>query len=336
MRVFFMDFSKYLLFILFLSCNSALDNKTAIVNSGETQGTSYNIKYIGPHGIDYKDQIDSLLQEVDNSLSTYKNQSLISRINYNQQKKTDSLFRTVFRSAKEIFNQTDGLFDCSVAPLVNAWGFGFSQKEQMDSSRVNEILEIVGFDKVYLQNDMILKPKRMLLDFNSIAQGFTVDLISKMLEQKKIKNYLVEVGGEIKSRGKNIQNKVWTVGVDKPIEQINYDDRFQFVIKLDNKSLATSGNYRKYIIEDGIKYSHVINPITGFPAKNNLLSVTVIHNDCMIADAYATAFMVMGLEKSKNFLKDNKDLEAYFVFSADGEALNTHVTENFEKSIVKY
>jgi len=264
-----MDFSKYLLFILFLSCNSALDNKTAIVNSGETQGTSYNIKYISPHGIDYKDQIDSLLQEVDNSLSTYKNQSLISRINYNQQKKTDSLFRTVFRSAKKIFNQTGGLFDCSVAPLVNAWGFGFSQKEQMDSSRVNEILEIVGFDKVYLQNDMILKPKRMLLDFNSIAQGFTVDLISKMLEQKKIKNYLVEVGGEIKSRGKNIQNQVWTVGVDKPIEQINYDDRFQFVIKLDNKSLATSGNYRKYIIEDGIKYSHVINPKTGFPAKNN-------------------------------------------------------------------
>ena len=332
-----MHFSKYLLFIfLFISCNSALDNKTAIVNSGETQGTSYNIKYIGPHGIDYKDQIDSLLQEVDNSLSTYKNQSLISRINYNQQKKTDSLFRTVFRSAKEIFNQTGGLFDCSVAPLVNAWGFGFSQKEQMDSSRVNEILEIVGFDKVYLQNDMIIKPKRMLLDFNSIAQGFTVDLISQMLEQKKIKNYLVEVGGEIKSRGKNIQNKVWTVGVDKPIEQINYDDRFQFVIKLDNKSLATSGNYRKYIIEDGIKYSHVINPITGFPAKNNLLSVTVIHNDCMIADAYATAFMVMGLEKSKNFLKDNKDLEAYLVFSADGEALNTYVTENFEKSIVKY
>tara|TARA_B100001287_G_scaffold275413_1_gene282954 strand:- start:977 stop:1972 length:996 start_codon:yes stop_codon:yes gene_type:complete len=331
-----MDFSKYLLFILFLSCNSAFDNKTAIFNSGETQGTSYNIKYIGPHGIDYKDQIDSLLQEVDNSLSTYKNQSLISRINYNQQKKTDSLFRTVFRSAKEIFNQTGGLFDCSVAPLVNAWGFGFSQKEQMDSSRVNEILEIVGFDKVYLQNDMILKPKRMLLDFNSIAQGFTVDLISKMLEQKKIKNYLVEVGGEIKSRGKNIQNKVWTVGVDKPIEQINYDDRFQFVIELDNKSLATSGNYRKYIIEDGIKYSHVINPITGFPAKNNLLSVTVIHNDCMIADAYATAFMVMGLEKSKKFLKDNKDLEAYLVFSADGEALNTYVTENFEKSIVKY
>ncbi len=222
------------------------------------------------------------------------------------------------------------------SPAVNAWGFGFSQKEQMDSSRVNEILEIVGFDKVYLQNDMILKPKRMLLDFNSIAQGFTVDLISQMLEQKKIKNYLVEVGGEIKSRGKNIQNKVWTVGVDKPIEQINYDDRFQFVIKLDNKSLATSGNYRKYIIEDGIKYSHVINPITGFPAKNNLLSVTVIHNECMIADAYATAFMVMGLEKSKNFLKDNKDLEAYLVFSADGEALNTYVTENFEKSIVKY
>ena len=331
-----MDFSKYLLFILFLSCNSDLDNKTAIVNSGETQGTSYNIKYIGPHGIDYKDQIDSLLQEVDNSLSTYKNQSLISRINYNQQKKTDSLFRTVFRSAKEIFNQTGGLFDCSVAPLVNAWGFGFSQKEPMDSSRVNEILEIVGFDKVYLQNDMILKPKRMLLDFNSIAQGFTVDLISQMLEQKKIKNYLVEVGGEIKSRGKNIQNKVWTVGVDKPIEQINYDDRFQFVVELDNKSLATSGNYRKYIIEDGIKYSHVINPITGFPAKNNLLSVTVIHNDCMIADAYATAFMVMGLEKSKNFLKDNKDLEAYLVFSADGKALNTYVTENFEKSIVKF
>ena len=271
---------------------------------------------------------------VDNSLSTYSKNSLLSNINYNKEFIVDTLIKEVFLKSKEIYFETNGLFDCSVAPLVNAWGFGFSQKEKMDSIKVSQLLNIIGFDKVNLKNDSIIKPNKMLLDFNSIAQGYTVDLVAKMLESKGVNNYLVEIGGEIRSKGKNPSNKLWTIGVDKPIEEIDSQDRFQFILELANKSLATSGNYRKFFIDDGIKYSHIINPKTGFPAKNRLLSVTVIHDNCMHADAYATAFMVMGLKKSKDFISKKQDLEAYFVYSnMDGE-LESFITDNFEKRIV--
>ena len=271
---------------------------------------------------------------VDNSLSTYSKNSLLSNINYNKEFIVDTLIKEVFLKSKEIYFETNGLFDCSVAPLVNAWGFGFSKKEKMDSIKVSQLLNIIGFDKVNLKNDSIIKPNKMLLDFNSIAQGYTVDLVAKMLESKGVNNYLVEIGGEIRSKGKNPSNKLWTIGVDKPIEEIDSQDRFQFILELANKSLATSGNYRKFFIDDGIKYSHIINPKTGFPAKNRLLSVTVIHDNCMHADAYATAFMVMGLKKSKDFISKKQDLEAYFVYSnMDGE-LESFITDNFEKRIV--
>ena len=207
----------------------------------------------------------------------------------------------------------------------------FPKKEKMDSIKVSQLLNIIGFDKVNLKNDSIIKPNKMLLDFNSIAQGYTVDLVAKILESKGVNNYLVEIGGEIRSKGKNPSNKLWTIGVDKPIEEIDSKDRFQFILELANKSLATSGNYRKFFIDEGIKYSHIINPKTGFPAKNRLLSVTVIHDNCMDADAYATAFMAMGLKKSKDFISKKQDLEAYFVYSNMEGELESFITDNFEK-----
>ena len=320
-------------FILFISCNEINDEKL-VTNSGETQGTFYYIKYINQSGDDLHSDIDSLLLLVDNSLSTYSKNSLLSNINYNKEFIVDSLIKEVFLKSKEIYLETNGFFDCSVAPLVNAWGFGFSQKEKMDSIKVSQLLNIIGFDKVNLKNDSIIKPNKMLLDFNSIAQGYTVDLVAKMLESKGINNYLVEIGGELRSKGKNPSNKLWTIGVDKPNEKIDPKDRFQFILELNNKSLATSGNYRKFFIDDGIKYSHIINPKTGFPAKNRLLSVTVIHDNCMDADAYATAFMVMGLKKSKDFISKKQDLEAYFVYSNMEGELESFITDNFEKRIV--
>jgi thiamine biosynthesis lipoprotein len=328
-------FSFFLYFFLFfISCNSDLNNDRLVINSGETQGTFYHIKYLNNQGLDLHAEIDSILLLVDNSLSTYNKESLISNINLNKKNTTDSLFRTVFRKAKEIHQNTLGYFDCSVAPIVNAWGFGFSKKEKMDSSKVTSLLKNVGFEKITLLNDTILKPKKMLIDFNSIAQGYTVDLIAEFFNQKEIKDYLIEIGGEIRSKGKNANNKIWTVGVDKPNEQINSNDRFEFILKLEDKSLATSGNYRKFYIENGVKYSHVINPLTGFPAKNRLSSVTVIHDDCMTADAYATAFMVMGLEKSQNFLSNKNDLEVYFVYRNNSGKFESFVTENFKKRVI--
>jgi thiamine biosynthesis lipoprotein len=244
------------------------------------------------------------------------------------------MLRTVFRTANEVYENTNGAFDCSITPLVNAWGFGFANKEKMDTARVIELLNLVDFKKIKLSNDTILMNKNMMLDFNSLAQGYTVDLIAHMFDSIGLDNYLIEVGGEIKSKGKNPDNNFWTIGVDRPNEIINPKDRFQFILNLFNNSLATSGNYRKFYQENGVKYSHVINPKTGFPSFNKLLSVTVIHESCMKADAYATAFMVMGLKKSKLYLDNNTDLEAYIVYRDTNGELKTFISENLQKRIL--
>ena len=174
----------------------------------------------------------------------------------------------------------------------------------------------------------------MRLDFNSLAQGFTVDLIANYLDSRKINNYLIEVGGEILAKGKKDDGNIWRVGVDKPLKDIDVNERFQFILDLENKALATSGNYRKFYEKDGFKFSHIINPFTGLPAQNNLLSVTVIHDDCILADAYATAFMVMGVEKTKQFVLKNTDIEIYLVYAAENGEWNTYISPLMRKRIV--
>lgn len=331
---FFKVWSFIILIFLLISCESEKSNSILVSDSGQTQGTYYHIKYMIEDGESLKKNIDSLLIVIDNSLSTYNPNSLISRINNGEIIATDSMLRTVFRAANEVYENTNGAFDCSITPLVNAWGFGFSNKEKMDTARVIELLNLVDFKKIKLSNDTILMNENMMLDFNSLAQGYTVDLIAQMFDGIGLDNYLIEVGGEIKSKGKNPDNNFWTIGVDRPNEIINPKDRFQFILNLFNTSLATSGNYRKFYQENGVKYSHVINPKTGFPSLNKLLSVTVIHESCMKADAYATAFMVMGLKKSKLYLDNNTDLKAYIVYrDTDGE-LNTFISEDLQKRIL--
>ena len=326
---------SFVIFIfLLISCESEKSNSILVSDSGQTQGTYYHIKYMIEDGESLKKDIDSLLIVIDNSLSTYNPNSLISGINNGEIIATDSMLRTVFRAANEVYENTNGAFDCSITPLVNAWGFGFSNKEKMDTARVIELLNLVDFKKIKLSNDTILMNKNMMLDFNSLAQGYTVDLIAHMFDSIGLDNYLIEVGGEIKSKGKNPDNNFWTIGVDRPNEIINPKDRFQFILNLFNNSLATSGNYRKFYQENGVKYSHVINPKTGFPSFNKLLSVTVIHESCMKADAYATAFMVMGLKKSKLYLDNNTDLEAYIVYRDTNGELKTFISENLQKRIL--
>ena len=326
---------SFVIFIfLLISCESEKSNSILVSDSGQTQGTYYHIKYMIEDGESLKKNIDSLLIVIDNSLSTYNPNSLISRINNGEIIATDLMLRTVFRTANEVYENTNGAFDCSITPLVNAWGFGFSNKEKMDTARVIELLNLVDFKKIKLSNDTILMNKNMMLDFNSLAQGYTVDLIAHMFDSIGLDNYLIEVGGEIKSKGKNPDNNFWTIGVDRPNEIINPKDRFQFILNLFNNSLATSGNYRKFYQENGVKYSHVINPKTGFPSFNKLLSVTVIHESCMKADAYATAFMVMGLKKSKLYLDNNTDLEAYIVYRDTNGELKTFISEGLQKRIL--
>ena len=325
----------FLLFLLFFfSCQTEKTNDILVTNTGKTQGTFYHIKYIIEDAENLENEIDSLLSNIDNSLSTYNTNSLISKINRGEVIITDSLFRTVFRAAEKVYANTHGAFDCSITPLVNAWGFGFSNKEKMDSLKVENLLEFVNFSKIRISNDSVFIPSRMMLDFNSIAQGFTVDLIAQMFDLRGLKNYLIEVGGEIRSKGKNADNNFWTVGIDRPSEFIDSKDRFQFILELEDMSLATSGNYRKFYRENGVKYSHVIDPSTGFPARNELMSVTVLHKDCMFADAYATAFMVMGLNKSKNYLIDNPEIQAYIVYRDIKGELRTFISEDLKERII--
>ena len=204
---------------------------------------------------------------------------------------------------------------------MNAWGFGPTKRSVIDSMTIDSLLSFTGYKLVSLENNKLIKKDlRVKLDFNAIAQGYTVDLLASFLESREINNYLVELGGEVKAKGKK-NNEYWTVGIDKPNESYTEGRPLQAIVKLRDKALATSGNYRKYIEENGRKYGHIINPITGYPAKNNLLSATVIAPDCMTADAYATAFMVMGVNRAKEFLSKNRNLnlEVFFIYDEAGK-----------------
>jgi thiamine biosynthesis lipoprotein len=331
-----MKYIFYLFTVFFLSCSSS-ENTILVINSGEAQGSYYHIKYMSENGEDFHFQVDSILLEVDSSLSIYKDYSLISKLNNRETVTTDAFFLEVFLAAKNVYKQTDRNFDCSVKPLVKAWGFykdKFEDSIVIDSANFRKILRYVGFDKITLIDDTLVIPDGMSLDFNSIAQGFTVDVIARFLENKNINNYLIEVGGELLAKGKNADGNIWRVGVDKPSENIDEQDRFQFILDLENKALATSGNYRKFYVENGVKYAHTINPFTGFPAQNRLLSVTVIHDNCMLADAYATAFMVMGVKKSKQFVNHHSEIEAYLVYTDKDGSWKTFVSPNMQSRII--
>ncbi len=326
----------YLFAIFFFSCSSS-DNTILVTNSGEAQGSYYHIKYMSMLGEDFHSQVDSILLEVDSSLSIYKDYSVISKLNNREIVTADTLFSEVFLAARKVYTQTEENFDCSVKPLVNAWGFykdKFGDSIVIDSAKFRKILPYVGFDKISLIADTLVMPKGMSLDFNSIAQGFTVDVIARFFENKNIKNYLIEVGGELLAKGKNADGNIWRVGVEKPSEDIDLNERFQFILDLENKALATSGNYRKFYELDGIKYAHTINPFTGFPSQNRLLSVTVINDECMLADAYATAFMVMGVKKTKQFVASNPEIEIYLVYTGNDGDWKTFVSPNMQNRII--
>jgi thiamine biosynthesis lipoprotein len=306
--------------------------------AGFTQGTSYHITYESKRGENLQEEIDTLLAGFDKIFSIYLPGSVISRINRNDSDVIiDEHFIKVFNKAYDIYEATEGVFDITVAPLVNAWGFGFTQTANIDSSLIDSLLNYVGMGKVVLEDKRIRKRyKETMLDCNAIAQGYSVDYISDYLERKGIRNYLVEIGGEINARGVNEEGNVWRIGIDKPIENNFIPGTYlQAIIQLYNCSLATSGNYRKFYEKDGVKYAHSIDPKTGYPVLSSLLSATVLAEDCMTADAYATAFMVMGLERAKNFLMKHRELEAYLIYSDDQGNYQVFVTDGLKKNIME-
>ncbi|MCG8412331.1 MAG: FAD:protein FMN transferase [Bacteroidales bacterium] len=324
-----------LLGCVLISCNKISSNYVNF--RGFVQGTTYNITYSSVDSIVYKDQIEALLAVFDTSLSTYNKQSLITKINNNKSKKTDEYFNEVFEKSKEVYTKTNGAFDITVAPLVNYWGFGFENKDEIADTSIVSILNYVGLDKVKLSNSIIEKADpRVTIDANAIAQGYSVDIVAKFLDTKGVSNYLIEIGGELKTKGVNKKGKVWRIGIDRPFDNNNIPGQnLQAIIKLQDKSLATSGNYRKFYERDGIKYSHTINPKTGYPVNHTLLSVTVIADDCMTADAYATAFMVLGLEKSLQLIKKLDNIEAYFIYSDKNGKYQVKSTPEIKKLITE-
>lgn len=267
-------------------------------------------------------------------MSTYQANSDISKINRNESVEVNAHFKTVFDTSKDIFNKTNGVFDPTIGGVVNAWDFGPEGKiKNLDSLKIDSLMTGVGFNKVKLINNIIIKQNRnTFLDFNAIAKGYAVDVISDFLESQNIDNYFVFIGGELRVKGRNIEkNKPWRVGIQNPDFEGN--ESYDKEISLKNQAMATSGTYRKFKIdENGNRYAHIINTKTGYPSKTNILSVSVIAENCMTADGYATAFQAMGIENVKTFLTAHKNLKVFLIFENENRELETLSLNDFPKN----
>jgi thiamine biosynthesis lipoprotein len=305
--------------------------------SGFTQGGTYhtvfeNKRKTRPEKV--SQDVKKILNDIDMSLSVYNDSSVISRLNRNEKIAPDYYFKEVFMKSKEISQITGGAFDITVGPLVRAWGFGPDNHKYFDRSKLDSLMRLVGFSKVNLVDGNLVKSDPgITLDVNAIAQGFTVDVICRYFDKIGIKSYLVEVGGEVRVKGRK-GTEMWKIGIDKPVDSNNVSgNNLQAIVKLEDEALATSGNYRKFYIEDGVKYSHIIDPKTGYPARNKLLSASIFAHDCATADGIATACMVMGLEKSIDFISSDHDYEAFLVYSDDHGNLLTWISEKLKNNL---
>ncbi|WP_315061191.1 FAD:protein FMN transferase [Capnocytophaga leadbetteri] len=334
---------KYLVFILtmvMVACQPSVNEKVYLIE-GEAQGSTYHIKYIAERDENLKPAIDSILEVIDRSMSTYRPDSAISKINQGDTTVVvDEHFRKVFEASQQIWQESEGLFDPTVGVLVNAWGFGKQKISEADlptDKKIDSLRKYVGFDKVALTEKNLIKKRytEILFDFNAIAQGYTSDVVANYLSARGIKNYIVEIAGEMYLKGKNtVEDKSWTIGVENPLKPL--DDRdLVATIQFTNQGLATSGNYRKvWTDSNGRKYVHSINPLTGRATQSDVLSATVVAPSTMLADGYATMFMVMGLAKSKAFLEKHPDLAVLLVYSDDKHQEATYKTKSFEKLII--
>lgn len=323
--------------ILFISC----DKTTAFYTiQGEAQGSTYSIKYIAIEEKVTKNQIDSLLTAFDLSLSTYRPDSKISKINAGDSTVVvDEFFAETFQLSNQIYKETNGLFDPTIGVLVNAYGFGPNKKqENLSQKQVDSLLQFVGFDKIKLNENKTISKKHIqtFIDFNAIAQGYSVDVVVNYLKSKGIENAIVEIGGELFALGKNtIDNKNWVVGIDDPLQKP--EERTLIAkVNLENLGMATSGNYRKVMIDEktGKKFVHIINPKTGLAQKNNVLSATVLSKSSGLSDGYATAFMLMTLEESKVFLQKYPELYVMLLYADESNKMQQFTTENFNSLII--
>lgn len=300
-------------------------------DQGLVFGTMYKITYQSDENL--KNEIEAELEKVNQSLSPFSKESVITHINQNTDLTADSLFTYVFQLAKQISEETHGAFDITVAPLVNAWGFGFKNTTQIDSLTIDSIRQFVGIDKVRMENGKVIKDDpRLMLDCSAIAKGFGVDCVARLFDRKGIKNYMIDIGGELVMKGENAQMNTWRIGINKPIDDsLAVNQELQTILEISNAGMATSGNYRNFYYKDGKKYAHTIDPRTGYPVQHNILSSTVVAKDCATADAYATSFMVLGLDSAKAVCNAHPELDAYFIYSKDNGETGVYFTEGMKK-----
>ncbi|HAQ38656.1 MAG TPA: FAD:protein FMN transferase [Saprospirales bacterium] len=332
----------HILFVL-LSCGQSpvreQEKNEYTTVEGETMGTYYRVSYSDT--TDFKQEIEQLLQDFNMEVSTYIPESKISAFNQSASGMDfeEGVFTDNLRIAREVYDQTKGLYDVTVMPLVNYWGFGYTEKKpvnKVDSAKIKALLNTVGMDKLHIEKKgktwkITKSTPGVQLDFSSVAKGYGVDLVAKLLEQKGIRHYLVDIGGEMVMKGKNPKGKKWSIGINVPEVDAGVTESIVY-LALGNNAIATSGNYRNFYEVNGARYAHTINPVTGFPESSKLLSATIIAPDCATADAWATACMVSGLERSAEYFKNNPQLSACLIY-ADGEKLSITYHNDFEKYI---
>ena len=290
---------------------------------GPIFGTYYHIKYEASEPLD--SVILAELKKVDTSLSVFNQLSTLSAINSGKSERTDAMLYEVLTKARHISQSCQGAFDVTVMPLVNAWGFGFKKGEFPSDAQIDSLRQFVGYQRIELTRDSLLKKadSRIMIDCGAIAKGYSVDCVARVLREHGVRNYMIEIGGEVVTKGRNPEGSPWKIGISRPVENDSSEAGLQTVLELENAALATSGNYHNFYVRNGRKYAHTIDPRTGYPVEHSLLSATVIAPDCATADAYATAFMVMGLDKAKQILEKNKSLKAYLIFADEQGKLKT-------------
>ncbi len=290
-------------------------------DTGFIFGTVYNITYQSSHNL--QKEIEAELKDVDASLSPFNKQSIITQVNNNQPAKLNDKFTEVFNLAEKISHETNGAFDITVAPLVNEWGFGFKKGVEPTRHVIDSLRAIVGYQKVRLEGGKVIKDDpRIMLDCSGIAKGYGSDCVARLLRKKGVENFMVEIGGEVVTSGINQDRVPWRIGVTKPVDNpTQQSQELQTVLNVTDKAMATSGNYRNFYYKGGRKYAHTIDPKTGYPVQHNILSATVLADDCATADAYATSFMVLGMDGARQILAKHPDMMAYLIY-ADAKGHN--------------
>jgi len=310
--------------IVILSQSKSQQNEYRKVQ-GQVFGTFYHVTYL--YNRDLQPEIEAAMAQVDNALSMFNPQSTISAVNTcpSSITVTDTLFLKVLRRAMEISDWTDGAFDITVAPAVNAWGFGFKHSTTISESVIDSLREITGYRKIKEENGLITKSDaRIMLDCSAIAKGFGSDVVAQTLRSFGIDDYMVEIGGEIVVSGRNPNGKDWSIGISKPIDDtLSVSNELQTVVPITDCAMATSGNYRNFYVKDGRKYAHTIDPKTCCPVSHSLLSATVFAPDCATADALATSLMVMGLEGAKSLIEAHPEVSAYLIYQSEDGNLET-------------